>query len=142
MSAALVARLLADPASAPGLDAEGWSGALSAARAERLLPTLAHRLDGLALPDRVLAMLAAARADAEVGRTQALWEAEMARRALAPLGVPVVLLKGTAFVASGLAAGQGRLVGDLDIVGAARPARRGRGGAAGGRVGLGQARPL
>jgi hypothetical protein len=40
----------------------------------------------------------------------------MARRALAPLGVPVVLLKGTAYVAAGLAAGQGRSIGDLDIL--------------------------
>jgi hypothetical protein len=40
----------------------------------------------------------------------------MAHRALAPLGVPVVLLKGTAFVAAGLDAGQGRSIGDLDIL--------------------------
>ena len=40
----------------------------------------------------------------------------MARRALAPLDVPVVLLKGTAFVAAGLGAGQGRNIGDLDIL--------------------------
>ena len=46
----------------------------------------------------------------------ALWEAEMARRALAPIGCPVVLLKGTAFVAAGLSAGQGRAIGDLDIL--------------------------
>ena len=40
----------------------------------------------------------------------------MARRALAPLGCPVILLKGTAFVAAGLEAGQGRAIGDLDIL--------------------------
>src|SRR3546814_213941 len=40
----------------------------------------------------------------------------MARRALAPLGVPVILLKGTAYVAAGLAAGEGRSIGDLDII--------------------------
>jgi hypothetical protein len=40
----------------------------------------------------------------------------MARRALAPLGVPVVLLKGTAYVAAGLEAGRGRSIGDLDIL--------------------------
>ena len=40
----------------------------------------------------------------------------MARRALAPLGVPVVLLKGSAFVAAGLGAGVGRSIGDLDIL--------------------------
>jgi hypothetical protein len=40
----------------------------------------------------------------------------MARRALAPLAIPVVLLKGTAFAVAGLDAGQGRSIGDLDIL--------------------------
>jgi hypothetical protein len=40
----------------------------------------------------------------------------MARRALAPLGVPVVLLKGTAFAAAGLSPSAGRNIGDLDIL--------------------------
>ena len=40
----------------------------------------------------------------------------MARRALAPLGVPVILLKGTAYAAAGLEAGRGRSIGDLDIL--------------------------
>ena len=116
MTAAAVAVLLANPSRATKLDTEAWTGILCAARAERLLASLAHRLDGLDLPDDVQSVLDSARADAEVGRTETLWEAEMARRALAPLGVPAVLLKGTAFVAAGLDAGQGRLIGDLDIL--------------------------
>ena len=116
MSGAGVAALLTDPSRAPTLDTDTWTGILCAARAERLLASLAHRLDGLDLPDDVQSVLDSAHADAEVGRTEALWEAEMARRALAPLGVPVVLLKGTAFVAAGLDAGRGRLIGDLDIL--------------------------
>lgn len=116
MSAAAVVTLLVDPSRAAELDTAAWTGILCAAHAERLLASLAHRLDGLDLPDDVASVLAGARADAEVGRTAALWEAEMARRALAPLDVPVVLLKGTAFVAAGLDAGQGRLIGDLDIL--------------------------
>jgi hypothetical protein len=47
---------------------------------------------------------------------QALWEADRAQVALAPLGIPVVLMKGTAYVAAGLSAGQGRFIGDLDIL--------------------------
>ncbi|MGL4313933.1 MAG: nucleotidyltransferase domain-containing protein, partial [Sphingomonas sp.] len=61
-------------------------------------------------------MMEDARRSAEQGRIAALWEAEMARRALAPLGLPVVLLKGTAYVAAGLKAGVGRSIGDLDIL--------------------------
>ena len=114
--ACLLARGLADPASIVGLDADGWTALLAMARAEQLIGTLAMRLDGLPMPDAVAAILADARAAAEQGRRAALWEAEMARRALAALDCPVVLLKGTAFVAAGLAAGQGRSIGDLDIL--------------------------
>ncbi len=114
MSGAALAALLADPARASVVT--DWTGVLCAARAERLLASLAHRLDGLELPRDVHSILDAAKLDAEQGRVQALWEAEMARRALAGLDVPVVLLKGTAFVAAGMAAGQGRLIGDLDIL--------------------------
>jgi hypothetical protein len=114
MSAALLVRALREPASvADGCD---WTALISAARAEQLIGTLAFRLDGMALPERVERLLAMHRADAQRVRVQALWEAEMARRALAPLGVPVVLLKGTAFLAAGLDAAQGRSIGDLDIL--------------------------
>ena len=113
------ARLLADALARPGevaLDADGWTALLTMARAEQLLGTLAYRLAGVAVPASVAAILADARGGAEQARRSALWEAEMARRALAPLGVPVVLLKGTAFAAAGLAAGQGRAIGDLDLL--------------------------
>ncbi|MDR6853420.1 hypothetical protein J2Y54_002940 [Sphingomonas sp. BE123] len=116
MSGALVARALRDPASVLALDAAGWTALLCAARAETLIGSLAHRVEGLAIPEAAARVLADARAAAEQGRLAALWEAEMARRVLAPSGMPVVLLKGTAFVASGLAAGQGRQIGDLDIL--------------------------
>jgi len=114
--ARILACALADPASIVGLDAEGWTALLAMARAEQLIGTLAMRLDGLPMPDGVKAILADARAAAEHGRRAALWEAEMARRALAAVDCPVILLKGTAFVAAGLSAGQGRSIGDLDIL--------------------------
>jgi hypothetical protein len=116
MSGALLARALRDPASVGMLEPAGWTALLAAARAEQLIGSLACRLDGLAMPEAARRILADARAAAEQGRTAALWEAEMARRALAPTGMPVVLLKGTAFVAAGLSAGQGRQIGDLDIL--------------------------
>jgi hypothetical protein len=114
--ARLLARALADPASVIGLDAGGWTALLTMARAEQLIGTLAQRLDGLHVPGAVKSILADARDAAEQGRRAALWEAEMARRALAEIDCPVVLLKGTAFVAAGLSAGQGRSIGDLDIL--------------------------
>ena len=114
--ASLLVRALRDPQSVLALDDTGWTALLSMAHAERLRATLAHRLDGLPVPARVAEILASARLAADEARIRALWEIEMARRALAPLQVPVVLLKGSAFIAAGLTAGQGRLVGDLDIL--------------------------
>jgi hypothetical protein len=112
-NAKLLVRALRDPASVGDCD---WAGLISAARAEQLIGSLAFRMEGRALPPRVAATFEAARQDAAQARTQALWEAEMARRALAPLGVPVILMKGTAFHAAGLDASIGRSVGDLDIM--------------------------
>ncbi|WP_326523993.1 nucleotidyltransferase domain-containing protein [Sphingomonas sp.] len=114
--AAPLVTALRDPSSTAGLDGAGWTALVAMARAEQLAGTLAERVAGIAKPDAAERLLAAARASTDHGRTQALWEAEMARRALAPLGLPVVLLKGTAYVAAGLAAGQGRSIGDLDIL--------------------------
>jgi hypothetical protein len=111
-----LARALARPETVVGLDAPGWTALLTVARAEQLLGTLAHRIGGLAVPDGVAAILADARIWAAHERRTALWEAEMARRALASLDVPVVLLKGTAYAAAGLMAGQGRGIGDLDLL--------------------------
>jgi hypothetical protein len=116
MSGALLARSLRDPVSVEGLAANGWTALLAAARAEQLIGTLAWRVQGLAMPDAARRVLEDARATVEQGRLVALWEAEMARRALTGTGMPVVLLKGTAFVAAGLSAGQGRQIGDLDIL--------------------------
>jgi len=114
MSARLLVQALRDPGSLPP-DCD-WTALVAAARAEQLIGTLAFRLEGKEVPDGVERLLAMHRADAERVRVQALWEAEMARRALAPLGVPVILLKGTAFHAAGLEAARGRNVGDLDIL--------------------------
>ena len=109
----LLVRALRDPSSLRDVD---WNALIAAARAEQLVGSLAFRLEGQKLPPRVEAIFAAARRDWEQSRRQALWEAEMTRRALAPLGVPVILLKGNAFLAAGFEAGIGRSVGDLDIL--------------------------
>ncbi len=112
--ARLLVRLLADPACAG--EVKDWTSLTAVARSESLIGSLAWRLQGLKLPPRVEALFEAARRDGEAARTQALWEAEMARRALAPLNVPIILLKGTAYAAAGLEAGRGRSIGDLDIL--------------------------
>ena len=107
---------LRDPDSVLSLNGSQWSKLLSVARAEVLIGTLAYRVGHLDLPQDIAATLAAARAAADQAQTQALWEAEMCRRALAPLGVEPILLKGTAYAAARLPNSPGRQIGDLDIL--------------------------
>lgn len=116
MNAMPLVRALRDPASTAGLDREGWNALIAMARAERLIGTLAVRLEGLDVPDAVRPILADALRDAEREARGALWEANRMRAALAGIDVRVVLLKGTAYAAAGLAAGEGRFIGDLDIL--------------------------
>lgn len=115
-AARLLCDVLREPGRAEALTTPEWQDVIGVARAEQLAGTLAARVEGLAAPASVRAILADATCTAEQGRVAALWEAEMVRRALAPVGCPVALLKGTAFVAAGLAAGRGRAVGDTDIL--------------------------
>jgi hypothetical protein len=114
--ARLLTWLLTDPLRAAHLDARAWTDVLAIAQAERLIGSLAYRLSGIAVPPAATPVLERAKRSAELDRQAALWEAEMARRALASLDVPVILLKGTALIAAGLDAGQGRFIGDLDIL--------------------------
>jgi hypothetical protein len=114
MTARRLARLLAAPQTAAEI--EDWTSVVSAARAESLLGSLAFRLEGCPVPEEVARLFDDVRRASATVRAEALWEAEMARRALAPLGVPVVLLKGTAYAAAGLQASIGRSIGDLDIL--------------------------
>jgi hypothetical protein len=114
--AMLLVEALRDPASTRGLDADGWTALIAMARAEQLIGTLAHRLQCESVPSKVAEILADARINAEHQRRSALWEADCAVRALADYDGKVVLLKGTAYVAAGLQAGEGRHIGDLDIM--------------------------
>lgn len=112
----LLAATLRDPTSVAKLNAAGWTALLAMARAEQMIGTLACRLEAFELPPAAERILADARASAHAQQSAALWEAEAARRALAGISVPIVLLKGTAYAAAGMTAGQGRSIGDLDIL--------------------------
>jgi hypothetical protein len=116
MDGRILAAALRDPTTTASLDSDGWTALLAIARAEQIIGTLAHRLQGLEMPPAAARVLADATTSSEQGRAAALWEAEMARRALAPAGIAPILLKGTAYAAAGLAAGTGRAIGDLDIL--------------------------
>ena len=116
--------LLAGRREASSLAPRDWDGVIGVARSEAMLATLAHRPEGADLPPTVAALFADQRAAAVVAQRQALWEAEMARRALAPVGIEFVLLKGAAYAAAGMACAAGRQIGDLDILVLATDIRR------------------
>ena len=117
-NAAPLVNALREPESVLSLDGEGWTELVSMARAEQLIGSLAHRLVDIAVPGQVMPVLKDAIEVTDLARLQALWEADCARRALAPLRCKAVLMKGTAYVAAGLGAGIGRSIGDLDIMAA------------------------
>jgi hypothetical protein len=114
--ARLLVTALREPDSVKSLTPAGWNALIAMARAERLIGTLAFRIGDRPVPEAVQPILEDARLDAGREAKAALWEADRAREALAPLGIAVVLLKGTAYAAASLKAGQGRFIGDLDIL--------------------------
>ena len=116
--------LLAGRRDAGSLAPREWESVIGVARSEAMLGSLAYRMEGAALPSSVAALFADQRAAAKVATAQALWEAEMARRALAPEGIEFVLLKGAAYAAAGLPCSVGRQIGDLDILVLAPDIRR------------------
>jgi hypothetical protein len=103
-----------------GLSPAEWDVILRQARHAGVLA----RLDVLgewgglrtALPPRVRARLASARADVEQQHRLIRWEVTRIRRALRGLGLPLVLLKGAAYLYADLPAGRGRQFNDVDIL--------------------------
>ncbi len=116
MSVRLLIAALAHPASLERLSDTEWSALIRIARAEALIGQLAHRSAGMLVPPRARIILDDALTMAAANRRQMLWEAEMARRALTPLGTRVVLLKGAAYAAADLGPAAGRSIGDLDLL--------------------------
>jgi hypothetical protein len=82
----------------------------------RLHALLAERGGLAGLPDKVSERLDAARVLVEQQHRLISWELVRLRRALAHLGVPLVLLKGAAYLEAGLPPARGRLFSDVDLL--------------------------
>jgi hypothetical protein len=114
----VLVQALREPATMARLDVPGWERLLRQARHADLLArvdVLARRAGVQAPPGAAehlenMRVLAAAQ-QAEVRR-----EAQFLAEALAPIGVPVTLLKGAAYLMAGRAAAAGRLFSDVDIL--------------------------
>lgn len=112
-------QVLQSPERATVLSETEWDRVLRMARSARLHGLLAHRAlreDGRRLPAAVAAQLRAARAEAAYARQMLLFELDQVRRALRPIGVDMMLLKGAAYVVQGLDCAVGRLPADVDIL--------------------------
>ena len=97
-----------------------WDALLPAADQGRILPRLAIEAEqvGLttALPDWARDRLASARTRGRAYERAVRWEIDRIHRALLPIGVRPVFLKGAGYIAAGLPCGVGRVVADVDIL--------------------------
>ena len=108
------------PARLAALGLAEWDLLVRQARSADLLPRLCillaeqGRLD--AVPERPRTHLLAAKVVAEKHAQQVRWEIRRIGRALAPTGLPLLLLKGAAYLAGGLPPARGRLFTDIDLL--------------------------
>lgn len=101
-------------------DAPAWGSLLRSARRANLLSRsalIALAADVMpALPEKMRFHFNSAVRVAESARLSTQRELRHIRRALAPHGIPCILLKGAAYIAGDLEAGKGRLMSDVDIM--------------------------
>jgi hypothetical protein len=111
---------LVSTARAAALSLDDWDFIMRAARRARLLGVVRARLkrDHLleAIPPQVRAHLDGASAVAAYRRQMVLREMHAVAKVLQPRGIPLILLKGGAYIAQGLRCAEGRLPEDLDLM--------------------------
>jgi hypothetical protein len=97
-----------------------WDLLLRQAGSANLTPTLLALIEERGLLERVPAQARAqldwVRPLAARHRQAVRFEVECIQEALRPTGLPLLLLKGAAYTMAGLAAGEGRLYGDIDLL--------------------------
>ncbi len=109
---------LVDPWSTGSLNPSQWSSLIQEARSANLLGSLAERLHqaGMEAEPSAKRHLDGARQLGTRQRQSVLWEIHRLQIALSKLQVPIVLLKGAAYVISDQLIARGRLFGDIDIL--------------------------
>jgi hypothetical protein len=116
----LLLRALRSPHVLPGLSQRDWDVLLCQAREGHVLARLAFQLDALGatggLPPKVRDHLESAQVLAAEGERVVRWEVPLILRALAAADVPVILLKGAAYIMAGLPPARGRFCSDIDIL--------------------------
>ena len=116
----LLARMLAEPTAMASLNLGQWERLVRQARRADLLPRLAlqarRHLGAQGIPPRVLPHLEAAQTMQQALLAEVQREADHLERALQALQIPVVVLKGAAYLLSAGPAAGGRTLTDLDIL--------------------------
>ncbi len=116
----LLLSALVDPGSLASRTVEDWDILLRQARRARLLPRLALTARHLGLteqfPSRLRDHLTAAAATGAHNARGIRWEANRIARALSELDIPILLLKGAAYLLAELPPARGRLASDIDIM--------------------------
>lgn len=109
---------LRDPARTRALEPQAWSALVSTARDANLLGALTSRLReaGLRACPQAQLHLDGMYAMGQRQHLSIQWEAHQLQAALGVLEVPVLLLKGSAYVMGFPEIGAGRLFGDIDIL--------------------------
>lgn len=114
------ARLLRDGSAVSDMDLADWDLAIQQGRRADVLARICHDLEAAGLlsrvPERPANHLRAARILADKHARDIRWEVRCIARALRRVDGPKVLLKGAAYVMTGLPAAAGRLFTDIDLM--------------------------
>jgi len=116
----LLLRILRQPAQAATLGPSAWDLLVRQARHADLMPRLYGLMETQGLlehiPTKARNHLESAAIVASRHQQEVEWEVRLISRALARLDLPVILLKGAAYVVARLPVAQGRLFSDVDIL--------------------------
>lgn len=119
-TATMLVEAILDPGTVLPLDARAWERLLSCARRNAVLAYLAQRLATTGIlddtPEAARAALRSARAAAARLAQLAEWELDRVRRVLQPVGIPMIALKGAAYILRGMPHARTRLLSDIDIM--------------------------
>lgn len=117
---AILIAALREPEQLTAVPLSGWNALIRRGRHAGLLGRLACLLDERALlggvPEQPRHHLVSALTMAEKHYRDVLWEVRCLERALEPLALPLILLKGAAYAVADLPAARGRTFGDIDIL--------------------------
>ncbi len=116
----LLLAVLRRPERLGDLDEPAWDRLIPVARAQRLLARFEPLTRSLGLweglPERARRNIRGSLVPVEYQQRQVLREWRAVQKALAESGVPLVLLKGAAYLRAGLPPGRGRMLSDLDLL--------------------------